>query len=72
MARFEVTGSETVEPPAGTFDPYIVDVDIGDRNATGTWHLRTDASHHVVKSTIEQSTARGRRTITQTLTSMKK
>lgn len=69
-ARFEVTGTKTVETPAGTFETYVVDVTVGDDAMTGTVHLRTEAPHHVVKTKLDQSTARGTRTITQTLSKM--
>jgi len=69
-ARFEVTGTETVETPAGTFDTYVVDVTVGNDKVTGTVHLRKAAPHHVVKTNLEQSTARGTQTITQTLSTM--
>jgi dipeptidyl aminopeptidase/acylaminoacyl peptidase len=69
-ARFEVTGTETVETEAGSFDTYVVDLNVGDGDLTGTVHLRQEAPHYVVKVKTEQSTARGSRTVTQTLTSM--
>jgi dienelactone hydrolase len=70
-ARFEVTGTETVTTPAGSFDAYAVDVNVGDGDVTGTVHLRAEAPHYIVKSKTEVSTQRGSRTITQTLSSMK-
>jgi len=69
-ASFEVTGTETVETPAGSFEAYVVDVTVGDDKVTGTVHLRTVALHHVVKANLEMSTPRGTRTITQTLSKM--
>jgi hypothetical protein len=69
-ARFEVTGTETVETPAGTFEAYVVDVTVGDDKVSGTVHLRAEGPHHVVKSELEQSTPRGTQTITQTLSRM--
>jgi dipeptidyl aminopeptidase/acylaminoacyl peptidase len=69
-ARFEVTGTETVKTDAGSFDTYVVDVTVGDDTVTGTVHLRKEAPHHVIKANLEQSTARGTRTITQTLSKM--
>ncbi len=69
-ARFAVTGTETVKTDAGSFDTYVVNVTVGDDKVTGTVHLRKEAPHHVIKTTLEQSTARGTRTITQTLSKM--
>ncbi len=66
-ANFEVTGTETVKTPAGSFEAYVVDVNVGDGQATGTVHLRKTAPHHVLKSNLEVSTPRGTRTISQTL-----
>jgi hypothetical protein len=71
-ARFEVTGTETVETEAGSFETYVVDANVGDGTITGTVHLRKAAPHYIVKLKTEQSTARGSRTTTQTLTSMQK
>jgi len=66
-ANFEVTGTETVETPAGSFEAYVVDVTVGDDEVSGTVHLRKAAPHHVVQTNLEQSTPRGTRTISQTL-----
>jgi len=71
-ARFEVTGTETVETEAGSFETYVVDANVGDGTITGTVHLRKAAPHYIVKLKTEQSTAQGSRTVTQTLTSMQK
>lgn len=69
-ASFEVTGTKTVETPAGSFETYVVDVTVGDDKASGTVHLRRSAPHHVVKVNLEVSTPRGTRTISQTLSEM--
>ncbi|MFB6273916.1 MAG: alpha/beta fold hydrolase [Salinibacter sp.] len=69
-ANFEVTGTETVKTPAGSFETYVVDVTVGDDKVTGTVHLRKAAPHHVVKAKLDVSTPRGTRTITQTLSNM--
>jgi len=69
-ARFEVTGTDTVKTPAGSFEAYAVDVDVGGGDVTGTVHLRTDAPHYIVKSTTEVSTQRGSRTVIQKLSAM--
>lgn len=69
-ATFEVTGTETVETPAGSFEAYAVDVAVGDGNVTGTVHLRRAAPHHVVKTQLDVSSPQGTRTITQTLSGM--
>jgi hypothetical protein len=69
-ANFEVTGTTNVETPAGSFETYVVDVTVGDDRVTGTTHLRKTAPHHVVKTNLTVSTARGSRTIKQTLSKM--
>ena len=69
-ANFEVTGTETLETPAGSFDTYVVDVTVGDDRVTGTTHVRKTAPHHVLKTNLEVSTPRGTRTISQTLSEM--
>jgi hypothetical protein len=66
--HFSVTGTTTVETPAGSFEAYVVDVTVGDDEVTGTVHLRKSAPHHVVEATLEVSTPRGTRTIRRTLT----
>lgn len=70
-AEFEVTGTETVDTPAGSFETYVVDLNVGDGYVTGTVHLRQEAPHYHVKWETEVSTGRGTRTISQTLSSMK-
>ncbi len=69
-AEFEVVGTESVTTPAGSFETYVVDLNVGDGYVTGTVHLRTDAPHYYVKWETEVSTGRGTRTISQTLSSM--
>lgn len=69
-AEFEVTGTKTVETPAGSFDTYVVDLNVGDGYVTGTVHLRKEPPHYHVKWKTEVATARGTRTVTQTLSSM--
>lgn len=70
IARFEVTGTETIETSAGSFDTFVVDVNVGDGNVIGTLHLRSEAPHYVVKSELEQSTAQGTVTMTRSLSSI--
>jgi hypothetical protein len=69
-AAFEVTGTETVQVPAGSFETYAVDLNVGDGYVTGTVHLRKQAPHYLVKWRTQVSTDRGARTITQELTSL--
>ncbi len=66
---FEVTGTETVETKAGTFDTYVLKMMSASGNASGTMYVRQTAPHHLVKSTTEQSGPRGTRTVTRTLKS---
>jgi hypothetical protein len=69
-AEFEVTGTETVETPAGSFETYVVDLNVGEGQITGTVHLRKEAPRYYVKWQTEVSAGRGTRTISQTLSSM--
>ena len=69
-AEFEVTGTETVETPAGTFETYVVDLNVGGGYITGTVHLRKTAPRYYVKWATEVTTGQGTRTIRQTLSSM--
>jgi hypothetical protein len=69
-ATFAVTGTETVETPAGTFETYVVDLNVGDGYVTGTVHLRKTAPHYYVKWRTTVSAGPGPRTITQTLSSI--
>lgn len=70
-AEFEVTGRETVETPAGSFETYVVDLNVGNGQVTGTVHLRTQAPHYYVQWQTEVSAGQRTRTISQTLSSMK-
>ncbi len=68
---FEVTGTGSVETEAGTFDTYTVSLSSsGSTGVSGTMHVTQSAPHHVVKSTLEQSSPMGTRTFTRTLTAM--
>jgi len=69
-AEFEAAGMETVETPAGSFETYVVDLNVGDGYVTGTVHLRKEPPHYYVKWRTEVSSGRGPRTVTQTLSSM--
>lgn len=69
-AAFEVVGTETVETPAGTFETYVVDLNVGEGYVTGTVHLRKKAPHYYIKWSTEVNGNRGTRTVTQTLTSI--
>lgn len=69
-ARYNVTDTSTVETAAGSFETYVVDINVGDAVVTGTMHLRKEAPHYVIKSETERSTPKGTRTVTQTLSSV--
>jgi hypothetical protein len=69
-AEFVVTGTDTVRTPVGSFETYVVDLNVGENYVTGTVHLRKRAPHYYVKWRTEVSTGRGTRTISQTLSSM--
>lgn len=59
-----------METPAGSFECYLVQMNVEETGTSGTLFVRTNAPHYVVKAKLEQSTPRGSRTITQTLSSM--
>jgi hypothetical protein len=67
-----VTGTESVEVPAGTFEAYVVEVTPLDGNDTGasTMYIATDAPHTVVKSTSKLPAQMGGGMATTTLTGM--
>ncbi len=69
-AEFEVAGTETIETPAGSFETYVVDLNVGDGYVTGTVYLRKPAPHYYVKWETDVTTGQGSRTMRQTLTSM--
>jgi hypothetical protein len=71
-AEFAVTGTKTVETAAGSFDTYIVDLNVGEGYVTGTVHLRKEAPHYYVKWKTEVKAGRGTRTVVQNLSSMEK
>jgi len=67
---FEVTGIDSVETPAGTFETFVVSMGVSVGSAEGTLQVRRTSPHHVVRSTIEQTGAHGApRTRIRTLTS---
>jgi len=70
--QLEVTGTETVEVPAGTFDTYVVEMTPLDGNdaGTSTMHVAMDAPHTIVKSTSKLPAQMGGSMATTTLTGM--
>jgi dipeptidyl aminopeptidase/acylaminoacyl peptidase len=70
--RVAVTGTETVEVPAGTFETYVVEVTPLDGNEAGTstMYLTVDAPHMVAKSTSKLPAQMGGGMATTTLTAM--
>jgi len=69
-AEFEVAGTETVETSAGSFETYVVNLNVGEGYVTGTVHLRKEPPRYYVKWTTEVSAGGPTRTISQTLSSM--
>ncbi|MFB6232444.1 MAG: M1 family aminopeptidase [Salinibacter sp.] len=65
--RYRVTGTETVETPAGRFETYVVNFRVRGGGASGTAYLRRKAPHHVIRLTADQG---GGETFTQQLTSI--
>lgn len=68
--RFEVTGTETVETAAGTFDTFTVSIESSGGGLSGTLYVRHTAPHHIVRSTLTQPGPQGDRSFTRTLTSI--
>ena len=68
--RFDVTGTESVASPAGTYDTFVVSIQSSGGGLSGTLHVRQTAPHHIVESTLTQPGPRGDRTFTRTLTSI--
>jgi dipeptidyl aminopeptidase/acylaminoacyl peptidase len=59
-----VTGTETVEVPAGTFETYVLEATSEGPAPSGTIYVRKAAPHHVVKADLQVTS--GGRTITAT------
>ena len=68
--RFDVTETETIDTPAGTFDTFVVSIQSSGGGLSGTLHVRQAAPHHIVKSDLTQPGPQGDRTFTRTLTSV--
>ncbi len=68
--RFDVTETDSVDTPAGTFNAFVVSIASSGGGLWGTMHVRQAAPHHIVKSTLTQPGPRGDRTFTRTLTSI--
>ncbi|MEM6287446.1 MAG: prolyl oligopeptidase family serine peptidase [Bacteroidota bacterium] len=68
----EVTGRETVEVPAGTFETWVVEMTVGDGTAagSGTYHVSTDQPGVVVKTEVGLGPQMGGGTATSVLASM--
>jgi dipeptidyl aminopeptidase/acylaminoacyl peptidase len=63
-----VTGTETVETDAGSFETYVVKLDADGQGPDGTIHVMKDAPHYTVKTDLQIPTPRGRANIEQALT----
>ncbi len=50
-----VTGTETIEVPAGTFETYVLEATSEGPGPSGTIYVRKAAPHHVVKADLEVS-----------------
>lgn len=61
VTALEVTGTETVEVPAGTFETYVVSMASSGKqtSSSGTTHLRAAAPHYPVKASATIETAGG-------------
>lgn len=58
VATGEVTGTETVTVPAGSFETYVVSMTSSAEapSTSGTFHLRATAPHYLVKGTVTLET----------------
>jgi len=54
-AEFEVAGTDTVETPAGSFETFVVDLNVGEGDITGTVHLRKPPRYYVKWKTEVQA-----------------
>ena len=59
-----VTGTDTVETPAGSFETYVLEATSDGPGPSGTIHLRRAAPHHLVRADLEVTT--GGRSVTAT------
>jgi len=55
-----VTGTKTVEVPAGSFETYVLETTSKGPGPSGTMYVRKAAPHHVVKADLEVSLPGGR------------
>ncbi len=60
----EVTGTDTVETPAGAFETYVLEATSDGPGPSGTIHVRRAAPHHLVRADLEVTT--GGRSVTAT------
>ena len=56
----EVTGTETVKVPAGSFETYVIKATSEGPAPSGTYYVQKEAPHHVVKANLEVSVGGGR------------
>ena len=68
--RFDVTETDSVTTPAGTFDTFVVSIQSSSGGLSGTLYVQQSAPHHIVQSELTQPGPRGDRTFTRTLTSI--
>lgn len=59
-----VTGTDTVETPAGSFETYVLEATSDGPGPSGTIHVRRAAPHHLVRADLEVTT--GGRSVTAT------
>jgi len=60
-----VVGTESVTVPAGSFDTFVVEATSQGSGPSGTYYVRQNAPHHVVKADLEVAASQGR-TVTAT------
>ena len=68
--HFRVTGTETVDVRAGSFDTYVVDLEAPDAGIDGTLHLMQDGPHHIVRSETTLPPEMGSATVEMELSEM--
>jgi hypothetical protein len=66
-----VVGTDSVTVPAGAFETFVVEATSQGPGPSGTYYVRQDAPHHVVKANLEVAASQGRTvTATKQLTSL--
>lgn len=62
-----VTGTETIETPAGTFETYVLEATSDGPGPSGTIYVRREAPHHLVQADLKVAAGGRNATATKTL-----